>query len=244
MMTTPNTQPTPTAQTPVGQWVAYNPAYAHTFENLNIDFCCGGKMPLDQACQAKSLETSAVIDQLQKEAHQNANDQVDCTQLSLTQLCQHIVTTHHHLLLTKMPYIQKLIQKVVNAHGHKDPRLAELLQVFTQCKDHLLAHMQKEEQILFPMIANIENPDSAPAVPTPCDINNPIRMMELEHDDAGQSLAQIKQLTDDYQIPQNACTTYRIMLHELQAFEKDMHQHIHKENNILFPAAAQQYQAT
>lgn len=235
-MTTLNTNPT--SITPVGQWVAHNPAYAQTFEKLNIDFCCGGKTPLHTACESNKLDTNKVIDQLYQEAAANTDQSIDCTKLTLPQLCEHIVVTHHQFLLEKLPYIQALIQKVVNAHGHKDPRLEKLLHVFIECKDELLNHMQKEEKILFPMILAMDEHQHTHNNDHCGNINNPIHMMELEHDDAGEALQQIKTLTDNYKIPTGACTTYRIMLHELEVFEKDMHQHIHKENNILFPAAS------
>ncbi len=228
----------PTKETPVGQWVAHNPAYAQTFEKLDIDFCCGGKTSLWQACVKGNHNIDTVISQLLQEATVNSNADIDCTSLTLSQLCHHIVTTHHHYLLEKLPYIQKLIQKVVNAHGGKDPRLPELLKVFVTCKTELLSHMQKEEQVLFPMILQMEEQQNTQGSTHCGNIDNPIRMMEMEHDDAGEALAQIKQLTDNYNVPAGACSTYQIMLHELEVFEKDMHQHIHKENNILFPAAS------
>ena len=228
----------PANDTPVGQWVAHNPAYAQTFEKLDIDFCCGGKMPLDKACQSKNLDINKVISQLLQNAAINTDNQIDCTKLTLVQLCNHIVITHHQFLQEKLPYIKTLIQKVVNAHGSKDPRLEKLLNVFTHCKEELLNHMQKEEQILFPMILAMEEQKHTKNNQHCGNINNPIKMMELEHDDAGVALEKIKLLTDNYQVPSGACQTYRIMLHELEVFEKDMHQHIHKENNILFPAAS------
>lgn len=228
-----------TAQDPVGQLVRQRPDRSRVFENLGLDYCCGGKLPLADACAKAGLDPDQVVSQiLEADAQTDERDRhlVDADAMSLSDLADHIEQTHHAYLRSELPRLDAITSKVAHVHGDKDPRLAEVRAAFVDLRDELTSHMMKEEQILFPMIRRIEHADG------PLDfhcgtIANPIRQMEFEHDRAGDALAVMRRATDAYQPPDWACNTYRAMLDGLERLEKDMHQHVHKENNVLFPKA-------
>jgi regulator of cell morphogenesis and NO signaling len=229
----------------VGQLVAQRPARSRLFEKLGIDYCCGGKKPLEQACREKNLDPATILTVIQAQDQLDAavtatTTQIDAAAMSPTQLCDHIESTHHAYLKTELPRLAFLTVKVANAHGPADPRLLELARTFADFHAELESHMAKEEQILFPMIRQLDAPRARPNTAFHCgSINNPIRVMELEHQHAGDAMADFRRLTDDYTPPAHACNTYRALLDALHHLELDMHQHVHKENNVLFPKAAQ-----
>jgi regulator of cell morphogenesis and NO signaling len=224
-------------RTTVGQLVAERPARARVFERYGIDYCCGGKTPLDEACAGKSLDVEAVVRELDAPDEAPAMDQTDWTRAPLGELIDHIVATHHAYLQQQLPRLAAMANKVVDVHGERHPELNEVRAVFEELAAELESHLGKEEQILFPMIKELEASATAPCFHCGS-VNNPIRVMEHEHDRAGDALARIRELTRDYSPPSDACNTYRTLLTELAALETDLHQHIHKENNILFPRAA------
>jgi regulator of cell morphogenesis and NO signaling len=228
------------AETTVGELVKIRPARARVFEQFKIDYCCGGKLPLAEACAKRDLDASAVLDQLQRadaEAEQRDNTLVDADAMGLSELADHIEQVHHAYLREELPRLDQMTDRVYRVHGEHEPRLADVRSAFVALKTELTSHMMKEEQILFPMIRQLETATSVPD--SHCgSITNPIRQMESEHDNAGDALEIMNKSTDGYQPPQWACNTYRAMLDGLETLEKDMHQHIHKENNVLFPKAA------
>ncbi len=228
------TSPSADLHTTVGEWVRQNPATSRVFENLGIDYCCGGKIPLETACNTKGLDTSDVLRQL-TEADGRARE-ANADGMGLTELADHIEATHHAFLREELPRLDSMARKVAAVHGEQEPRLREVRDVFSACMEELVSHMNKEEQVLFPMIRELEAA-SGPVRFHCGSLANPIRMMEHEHDDAGDALKRISQLTDGYTPPDWACTTYRAMLDALRSFELDMHTHVHKENSILFPKA-------
>jgi regulator of cell morphogenesis and NO signaling len=223
----------------VGTLVKERPDRSRVFESLHIDYCCGGKLPLAQACAQRGLNPRLVIQQIEAaDLADTTRDGslIDADGMSLSALADHIEQTHHAYLRAQLPRLDQMISKVVSVHGDKDPRLAQVRQAFTALRDELTSHMMKEEQILFPMVRQMEQADAP--VSFPCgSIANPIRQMELEHGHAGDALAILRQSTDAYAPPPWACNTYRAMLDGLEKLEQDLHQHIHKENNVLFPKA-------
>jgi regulator of cell morphogenesis and NO signaling len=224
-------------RTTVGEWVAKHPHSSRIFEAMKIDYCCGGGKSLEQACSDRQLDPSAVLSRLQAIVEEGTLERSqDWTRASLGDLCDHIEQLHHAYLRTVLPHLTDLIAKVVNAHGTHHRELAELQQVFTGLRAELEPHMFKEERILFPAIRQLEQSSTRPMFPFGT-LDNPIRMMEHEHDNAGNALEQIRLLTKDFQPPEDACHSYRAMLDELSDLESNMHQHVHKENNILFPRA-------
>jgi regulator of cell morphogenesis and NO signaling len=160
----------------------------------------------------------------------------DWASASLAALCDNIVRAHHDFLRQELPRLAAIITKVVNAHGRNHPELARVQATFAELRAELEPHMMKEECVLFPSIRYLETQSRSTQFPFGS-LANPIRVMIGDHDHAGDALAKLRELTDDYVPPVEACNTYRVMLEGLAALERDMHQHVHKENNILFPRA-------
>ncbi len=226
-----------TAQQTVGELVRERPSRARVFEELGIDYCCGGKKPLVEACAKKGHNVDKVLASINEmDTSGSAEDATDYTSMPLDELAKHIVTTHHAYLVRELPRMQQMSAKVAKVHGDKDARLAELAAVVHALAEELSAHMMKEERILFPVISQLAQSDTLPDMPFGT-LANPIRAMEAEHDTSGNGLEDMSRLTDGYTPPDWACNTYRALLDGLHELEMDLHQHIHKENNILFPRA-------
>ena len=222
----------------LAQIVRQNNKAATIFENHKLDFCCKGKRTLQEACVEDNIDTLEVEDELKK-IFQSENE-LNPDLLTLNQLVNHIVDVHHTYTQRELPVIFEWLKKVSSKHGDHHPELVKIFELFTALRSELELHMQKEELILFPRINQLENQFQAGTQDINTDtslINFPISMMEKEHENAGTILAEIRELTNQYQAPADACLTYQISFSALKAFEKDLHQHIHLENNILFPKA-------
>lgn len=224
-------------QETVGQVVARHPWLSREFEAVGIDYCCGGKKTLEAACRQQGLDPGAFVARLEAVGPIGGEPVVDASAMSLTDLADHVERTHHAYLRDELPRLTALAEKVASVHGGDDPRLREVLETVRALSAELGSHMMKEEQILFPMIRRLEASDTLPAFHCGS-IANPIRQMEFEHDDAGGALERLRVLTDGHVPPATACNTYRALLDGLARLERDMHQHVHKENNVLFPRAA------
>lgn len=224
----------------VGELVVEHPHRSRIFEHLGIDYCCGGKMSLLEACQRKGLDLTSVMETLDHagSGHDVEGAGKNPSEMSLTELADHIEAVHHDYLRSELPRIDQLVNKVANAHGQRDPRLVRLVSIFAGFREELMMHMRKEEQILFPIIREFESGTTSGGAHCGS-VANPIREMEAEHDDAGDALEQMRELTDGYGVPEMACNTHRAMLDALTYLERDMHTHVHKENSILFPRAIQ-----
>ena len=221
----------------VGEWVTERPSRSRVFERFGIDYCCGGKRRLDAACSQAGLELNDVLQALQESDACCAGDQeVDWSQAKMADLVDHIVSTHHAYLRRELPRLAAMGAKVVAAHGDRHPEVVTCQEVFTALQAELSSHMDKEEQILFPMIKALEDAESAPQFHCGV-IENPVAVMEDEHDSAARALSKLRDLTHGYEPPDEACNTYRAWLDGLRELEADMHRHVHKENNILFPKA-------
>jgi regulator of cell morphogenesis and NO signaling len=226
-----------TVERTVGELVAEKPGRSRIFERLGIDYCCGGKKPLAQACEEKGLSMDEVLAQLRSvDTEGGSRSEKNWAEASMTALIDHIEQVHHTYLRAELPRLRFLTSKVRTAHGGRHPELVEVERVFSALEAELASHMQKEEQVLFPMIRQLET--SAVPPQFHCgSIGNPVFAMEREHDDAARGLATLRSLTDGYAPPEDACNSYRAMLDGLRELESDLHQHIHKENNVLFPRA-------
>jgi regulator of cell morphogenesis and NO signaling len=221
----------------VGQFVVERPSRARVFERFGIDYCCGGKMPLEEACRKKGLNVQMVLEALRSTDGGSHNDEAtDWSRASMSDLADHIVSTHHAYLREELPRLSMMVDKVVGAHGERHTELPRCREIFQGLRVEMESHMEKEEQILFPMVKQLERPQGDVRLPRE-GIANPIRILEQEHDGAGEALAELRRLTGDYRPPADACNTYRAMLDGLAELEVDMHRHVHKENNILFPRA-------
>ncbi len=211
------------------------------FERLGIDYCCGGKRPLADACSEKGYDTAAVEREIEAAIAGSGEAVEDWNTAPLRSLIDHIVGRHHEYLRRELPPLAARVNKVYNVYNQRyGPTLTGLPEVFSALQAELEMHTRKEEMILFPAIISAEKAVSAGASlpPTPFGtVANPIRMMEAEHDSAGGALARIREITNEYSIPDYACVTYKAMISGLKELEQDLHIHIHLENNILFPRA-------
>lgn len=218
------------------------PAATRLFESLKIDYCCGGNRPLTEACASAGVEVDDVLEMLKVSSQPaaQANGTMNFQSLPLAELITHILDTHHVFTKQEMARLQLLVQKVISAHGEKHPELHKVASLFTQLCADLDPHMFKEERVLFPYIVALGRAggENGPAPFAPFGtVNNPVRMMMREHDTAGEILRELRTVTSDYTTPADGCISYRTLYEALEAFEKDLHQHIHLENNILFPRA-------
>ena len=226
-------------RTTVGQLVANRPSRSRVFQRLGIDFCCCGKQSLEVACRAKGLDPGAVLKTLLVSEQADHAGIVDAAKMSLTELCDHIEQTHHAYLRQELPRLHAMITKVATVHGDRCPWMRDVLAVFEPFIKELSSHMMKEEQVLFPMIRAMESGKTHAADHCGGTIANPVRMMEHEHRDAGEALRRMNELTNGCTPPADACNTFRATLDGLRELEADMYQHVHKENNVLFPRAVE-----
>lgn len=235
---------TNTATQTVRELAVERPNAARIFEKLRIDYCCGGSRPLAEACATAGVDVETVVRLLEGSAE--AQDQGDAGRdfqaMSLTALVTYIVKTHHSFTQQEMERLNALLDKVCAVHGQRHPELLEVKLLFQELCSELTPHMFKEEQILFPYIEQIEaaahNQRALPQPPFGT-VRNPVRMMMLEHDTAGDILQRLRVASADYTVPADGCFSYRALYQALAAFEADLHQHIHLENNLVFPRAVE-----
>ena len=211
--------------------------YIPVLEKYSLDFCCRGKRTLAEACAEKKINTDDLMVDLKK-IESGKNSETDFTSMDADHLITHILLHHHFYVKNAFPVILNHLEKVVTKHGERYPNMIRILALFTAVQDELIPHMHKEEAILFPRIKEIAAAAKAngPAFDSTY-ISGPVSVMEIEHDKAGQLMFEIRNISNHYTAPDDACTTHRVCLDELKAFEVDLHQHVHLENNILFPMA-------
>jgi regulator of cell morphogenesis and NO signaling len=222
----------------IGQLVAERPARSRVFDRHGLDYCCGGKRTIEDACRRRGVDPDPVLADLAALDAEVVPQDDPIAGMSMTELADHIEVTHHAYLRSELPRLTRLVAKVTAVHGATHAWLEEVQTVYAGLVAELEPHMMKEEQILFPMIREIEKSGSGGAVHCGT-IENPIRVMEHEHDNAGEALERLRTLTNGFAIPEGACNSFRAMLDGLETLESDLHQHIHKENNVLFVQAAQ-----
>ncbi len=222
------------------------PGATRIFEKLGIDYCCGGAKSLEDACAASNISTDEVMRRLTEEGEKTvalAAESVDFSSLSLTELITHITTKHHTFTKQELARLSTLLDKVCSAHGENHPELLRLQALFKELAADLSPHMLKEEMVLFPYIVRMEEAvrhNQLPFAPPPfMTVRNPVRMMSLEHDGAGDLLRLMREASVNYTVPGDGCISYRTLYQALEDFERDLHQHIHLENNILFPRAVE-----
>jgi regulator of cell morphogenesis and NO signaling len=217
-----------------------NPAAVRVFEKYGIDYCCGGRVPLSEACATKGLDIDNVIASLEAATAPSASGEKDWGKESLANLARHIVVTHHAYVTREVPRLSELAGKVVSRHGDTREELSRIQAKLAELGEELIDHQGKEEVVLFPYIGKLERYASGDgAKPRSCfgTIDHPIKMMTQDHDYAGNLMAEIRGLSKEYTPPAGACPTYLAFYTGLREFELDLHQHIHLENNILFPHA-------
>ena len=216
------------------------PGSIRVFEHFGIDYCCGGRKPLNEACAAREIDVDAVITALESATQVPVEVAEDWNTKSLTRLCGHIVATHHTYVRRELPRLAVLGDKVVNRHGETHPELPVIRATLARLDEELTEHLAKEEVVLFPYISKLERAlVDGGEKPQGCfgTVANPIAMMTQEHDGAGMLLEVIRKQSQEFTPPEGACPTYHAFYSGLREFEQDLHQHIHLENNILFPRA-------
>jgi regulator of cell morphogenesis and NO signaling len=219
-----------------------NSVATRVFEKFGIDYCCGGNQPLAEACQRAGVSLDEVEGSLEIEEKTALTSQ-QCREWQsepLNELISHIKKTHHKYTREETARLTALLQKVCSVHGTNHSELLEIQSTFGDLAQELATHLMKEEMVLFPYIERMEEAviQKEPLLPAPFgSVGNPVAMMEHEHDSAGNALRSIRKASGDFTPPADACISYQTLYKALAAFEADLHQHIHLENNILFPRA-------
>lgn len=223
---------TPIKQRTVGELVAERPGRSRIFQSLGLDFCCQGGRTLQEACERKQIAVDLVVDQLEAELADKAAPAFNPAELPAHELAEYIVETHHEFLREELPRLHAMAERVANVHGAHTPSLVEVFRIFLGVEEELTSHMAKEEQILFPAVVAMSRGEV-----TPMSLDGPIHCMIHEHDEVGNALAVLRDLTGGFRPPTEACNTYRALFAGLEDLEADLHRHIHLENSVLFPAA-------
>lgn len=225
----------------VGEIVTEDYRAAGVFKKYGLDFCCGGKKKLSDACERKGLDLDVLLTEIDNLSRKDSGEH-NYKDWSPSFLVDYIINNHHHFVRTKLPEIRAYANKVAKVHGKTYPVLNEMLGTFMILKDEMLSHLDAEEQILFPYIKKMENAKLEGSKPSGSKPNSgtaaqAINMMEQEHDEAGKLMAQLEEMSDGFTPPQDACATFRVYFQNLEGFRDDLHKHVHLENNILFPKA-------
>lgn len=218
------------------------PTATRVFERMGIDYCCGGNKSLVEACRTANLNVDQVLDSLEvAEESARAAQTVRNWQIEpLADLIAHIKGSHHQYTREEIARLRPLLEKVCGVHGKNHPELLQIRKVFEGLAQELTSHLMKEEMVLFPYVVRMEEAviQKEPVIPAPFGtVQNPVSMMEHEHDSAGNALRAMREASKGYSAPAEACVSYKTLYQALSEFESDLHQHIHLENNILFPRA-------
>jgi len=224
-----------------------NPSSIRVFESLGIDYCCGGKRTLNDACSHAKVDFDRVVELLERAKQDSQPPEAEeWNERPLFELIAHIVAKHHGYVRQETPRIQGLLTKVAARHGATLPEIAQIGELFEAIEQELSTHMLKEEQVLFPYVERMQQALLA-GRPVPAaffgTVKRPIANMVAEHDDAGALLSQIRVLANGFGLPPGACPTLSVLYRGLEEFERDLHRHVHLENNILFPRAIGMEQA-
>jgi regulator of cell morphogenesis and NO signaling len=229
-----------TSKTKVGDLAAANPSATRVLEEAGVDYCCGGQKSLHDACLHAGVSEEEILARLRENRQAVGEDDRNWLSAPLSELTEHIRSQHHRYVRETVRRIQPLAAKVKGKHGANHPELADVEALFSEVSSEMIAHMQKEERILFPYIEAVERAaQGKESIEKPFfqTVRNPVHMMMQEHDAAAALVRQINQKSSGYAPPADACASYELLYRELQAFETDLHQHVHLENNILFPRA-------
>ena len=220
----------------IGEIVAQDHRAASVFREAGIDFCCGGKKSIDQACIEKNLNPDEIRDKLKNLETFPDTLNHNFNEWDLGFLSDYIINAHHKYVRKNLPEVMFYTQKIANVHGHNHPELNEVADLFSRINHELLQHMENEENVLFPAIKEVQNSGSEDSKEI---IADEISRLSGEHEFAGGAMDKINEITNGYAVPEDGCNSYRLAFKLLQEFEDDLHIHVHLENNILFPKALQ-----
>lgn len=228
------------SQLSLNEIVLRYPGSRSVFETFHLDYCCGGKQTLDHACSKRNIAINDIVTALEKQANQK-DDEIHFEQWPLDLLIDYIEKKHHRYTEQTLALLIQKLERLVHRHGPENPFLMELHDTFVQMAGNLAMHMKKEELVLFPAVRKLVNAQlqgSYTAEAGAISIRGAMAQMEHEHEEEGQRLSKIAELTDHFTPPSHACSTWQFTYEKLAEFEKDLHRHIFLENGILFPAAA------
>jgi len=231
-----------TSETKVKDIALSNPAATQILEDAGLDYCCGGGKSLHEACLHADVPAEEILNRLRENSRDISPGDANWTSAPLSDLTRHIRERHHRYVREAIVRVQTLLEKVGAKHGENHPEITDIQRLFTEVGREMIMHMQKEEQILFPYIDALEKATSAHSSVEPPffqTVRNPIQAMMKEHDAAGELVKQIRNASSEYTAPADACTSYKALYQDLREFEADLHQHVHLENNILFPRAVE-----
>jgi regulator of cell morphogenesis and NO signaling len=224
----------------LGEVVTAHPQLARELERQGLDYCCGGQRTIADASRAVGIDPAAVVASLSTLS--TSNDAQPWATMTIVELVDHIEANHHRYLWDEFPRLTALLTKVIGVHGDRHPELSDAANALAEIRADLEPHLTKEERVLFPAIRRLAGAaarsEGRPAFPFGS-IANPVSMMMLEHDRAGDLLTKLRAVTDDYRVPADGCASYRACFEGLAELEADTHLHVHKENNLLFPAVVQ-----
>jgi len=220
--------------TSIGEIVADDFRAAEIFRKEGIDFCCGGKKSLEQACEEKKIDSTSIIDQLIDLKNNPSDEARNFREWDLAFLADYIVNTHHKYVLKTLPELTYYTHKIADVHGSNHPELNEVAALFDAINEELLQHLKKEEELLFPSVKEVLRNNSPEAKSI---IHSEISRMSGEHESAGGAMDRINSITSGYRVPADGCNSYQVTFKLLHQFEDDLHVHVHLENNILYPKA-------
>lgn len=229
-------------ETKVKEIALSNPGARHILEDAGIDYCCGGSKSLQEACLKANVSEAEILRQLRQNSERVEPSESRWVSAPLAELTKHIRERHHQYVRNSIPRLRELLAKIREKHGGNHRELGEIEKLFGDVAREMLMHMQKEEQILFPFIDALERASDGDGTIEPPffqTVKNPIHSMMKEHDSAGELMRQIRDASNGYKAPADACPSYQAAYQGLEQFEKDLHLHVHLENNILFPRAVE-----
>jgi regulator of cell morphogenesis and NO signaling len=217
------------------------PGATRIFEQHRIDYCCGGAKSLADACASVGADPKPIVAELEAARVRAVPGDIErWAGESMDRLAAYIIDKHHTYVRTEIARLMPLLDKIVRVHGERHPEFAAMRTTFAALADELGPHLMKEENILFPYIVDLDRASRGLAPKPPCPfgtVQNPVRMMAMEHDSAGDLLRELRAQTRDYTPPEDGCGSVRAVFAGLAAFERDLHEHIHLESNVLFPRA-------
>ncbi len=224
----------------IGQLAVEDLRKAEVFKKYGIDFCCGGRKTLKEVCKEKGLDLAKIEQELLNADKAPAGRPLPYNDWSSDFLADYIVNNHHNYCRKTLPELIGYATKVASVHGGRHPELLKIRNLVNDINAELISHMEKEERVLFPYIKELVKADKNTEIPQAAHfgtVQNPINMMEMEHEQVGQDMEEIRELSNNFALPEDACASYTLLFKMLEEFESDLHIHIHLENNILFPKA-------
>lgn len=237
-----STQAKDVLQKTIGEVVAADYRTAEIFERHGIDFCCGGKTPIPEACKNKGIDPAVLTSELESLQQEPVDRSQNYSSWSLSFLADYIVNTHHVYLKENDEQIVAYARKIATVHGERHPEVIQIAAIFEKIATDMVAHLKEEEEVFFPTLKRAEaariNGNQPDAVDRET-ISNSLVRLHRDHEEVGDAIHEIRRLANGFKIPDDVCNTFMLTYRKLDEFENDLHKHVHLENNILFLKAAQ-----